>query len=425
MEPELIRLANGVRLALDPMPGLHTAAVGVWVKVGARWEAASENGVAHLFEHMAFKGAGGRDARQFAEAMENVGGSMNASTGYERTAYYARMTKPQAVFGLNMIADVMLAPHWDPADLEKEKGVVRQEMGEAFDQPDDRVFELHQAALYPDQPMGRPILGSLETLASISVETLTAFREAHLTGPRVVIAVAGAYDREALIEAANARFGGLSSSSSPAPAPAVPASARVGEERKLEQTHLVLSWPGLPAGDEGGYAQRLMTEIFGGGMASRLFQEVREKRGLVYAIDAFSEGADDIGRLGVYAGCDPKDAASVLRAVEETLEILARDGPTPEELARAKAIMAAGILMGAEAPANRAEARATQVFLRDDLVGFETIAARFAAVEAEEVQARAAAALEGPSVVAALGPKSGLSKILARPAQRKGTHAAG
>ena len=411
-EPELITLKNGVRLALDPMPGLHTAAVGAWVRVGARWEPAADNGVAHLFEHMAFKGAGGRDAQAFAEAIEAVGGSMNAATGYERTAYYARVTKAHTAYALDLIADIMLAPHWEPAELEKEKAVVRQEMGEAFDAPDDRVFEVHQAALYPDQPLGRPILGSEETLAGISVDTLSAFRDAHLTGSGLVIAAAGAYDRDAVIAAAEARFGALPRGSGPPPEPARPHAGAAGEVRKLEQTHLVMSWPGLPTGDEGAYAQRLMVEIFGGGMASRLFQEVREKRGLAYAIDAYSEAYDDIGRIGVYAGCDPKEAQGVLEAVQAVLEGLADRGPTEAELLRAKAMLSAGLLMGAESPASRAEARASQVFIRNALIPFEALASRFEAVTADEVKARAQAALSGPAVRVALGPKAGVRAVV-------------
>src|SRR5215510_822671 len=195
---DLIRLPNGVRIALDPMPGLGTAALGVWQRVGARWEPAQLNGIAHLFEHMAFKGAGARDARQFAEAIENVGGVMNAGTGYERTAYYARVVAEHAPFALDLIADILFAPHWLPEDLEKEKGVVAQERGEAFDVPDDRVFELHQSALYPDQPLGRPVLGEEATLANVSVETLHAFHEAHMSPERVVVSIAGAFDRSAI-----------------------------------------------------------------------------------------------------------------------------------------------------------------------------------------------------------------------------------
>ena len=306
-EVELVRLGNGVRIALDPMPGLGTAALGVWQRVGARWEETAQNGVAHLFEHMAFKGAGGRDARQFAEAIESVGGVLNAATGYERTAYYARTLAEHAPFALELIADILFAPHWDPADLEKEKGVVSQERGEVFDAPDDRVFVLHQSALYPDQPLGRPVLGEEETIRAVGIDDLIAFRNAHMSPERIVISIAGAFDREALLQSAERRFGALARKP---PQPFASALAHAGmarETRKLEQTHLVLSWPAPASGDEALYAARVMTEILGGGMASRLFQEVREARGLVYAIDAFLDTYEDVGRLIVYAGCSAKN----------------------------------------------------------------------------------------------------------------------
>lgn len=413
MELELIRLANGVRVALDPRPGLGTAALGVWQRVGARWEPAEINGVAHLFEHMAFKGAGNRNAREFAEAMEAVGGVMNAATGYERTSYYARMLAEHAPFALDMIADILFAPHWRPDELEKEKGVVAQERGEAFDAPDDQVFELHQRALYPDQPLGRPILGLDETLANVSVQTLIDFREAHMTPERTVISIAGAFDREAFLDMAEARFGGLAAKPAQTATPARAQAGRIGEVRKLEQTHLVFSWPGPAAGADQIYAARLMAEIFGGGMASRLFQEVREARGLVYAIDAFLEAFEDDGRLAVYAGCSGDKAAAVAEIVQAELQAIADHGVRADELARAKAVAQAQMLMGAEAPSARAEARAGQVFMRDRVIPFEDARARIAAVSADEVQAIARAALAGPACAAVLGPKAGHGALAA------------
>lgn len=413
MELELFRLPNGVRVALDPMPGLGTAALGVWQRVGARWEPAEHNGVAHLFEHMAFKGAGSRNARQFAEAMEAVGGVINAGTGYERTAYYARILAEHAPFALDMIADILFAPHWLPEDLEKEKGVVAQERGEAFDSPDDQVFELHQRALYPDQPLGRPILGFEETLANVSVETLINFRDTHMTPERTLIAIAGAFDRSAFLETVEARFGGLAAKPEQKAAPARAHPGAVSETRKLEQTHLVFSWPGPSARADTLYAARLMAEIFGGGMASRLFQEVRETRGLVYAIDAFLETFEDDGRLAVYAGCSAENARAVAEIVRAELHAIADKGVRADELARAKAVAQAQMLMGAEAPSARAEARASQVFLRDRLYPFEDARARIAAVTAEEVQAIARAALAGPACAAALGPKAGHGALAA------------
>jgi predicted Zn-dependent peptidase len=414
---DLIRLPNGVRVALDPMPGLATAALGVWQRVGARWEPAELNGVAHLFEHMAFKGAGSRDARQFAEAIEDIGGVMNAGTGYERTAYYARIVGEQAPFALDMIADILFAPHWSPDDLEKEKGVVAQERGEAFDAADDRVFELHQAALYPDQPLGRPILGEDETLANVSVDTLHAFNDAHMAPDRLVVSIAGAFDRSALIDAVEKRFGALKPKPAQGAAPARAHPGRVSETRKLEQSHLVMSWPSPSAGSDAQFAARLLAEIFGGGMSSRLFQEVRETRGLVYAIDAHMDTFEDDGRLSVYAGCAPKNAREVAVLVRAQLALLADTGPTAAELQRAKTVARAQMLMGLEMPSARAEARVSQVFLRDRLVSFDEIRAKVEAVTAEEVQALAHRALEGPDCIAAIGPAAGHGALAAFEAQ--------
>jgi predicted Zn-dependent peptidase len=413
VELELVRLPNGVRIALDPMPGLGTAALGVWQRVGARWEPAELNGIAHLFEHMAFKGAGSRDARQFAEAIENAGANMNAATGYERTAYYARTIAEQAPFALDLIADILFAPHWAPEDLEKEKGVVAQERGEAFDAPDDRVFELHQGVLYKDQPLGRPILGEEETLKNIGVDTLIDFRQTHMAPERVIVSIAGAFDRDAIIDAATQRFGGLAARPDQTNPAARPQTGSVSEVRKLEQTHLVFSWPAPHAGSDGIYAARLLSEIFGGGMSSRLFQEVRETRGLVYAIDSALDAFEDDGRLSVYAGCSAKHAREVAEIVRDQLALMAAKGPTEAELTRAKAVSRASMLMGLEAPTARAEARVSQLFLRDRLSDFADIRARMDAVTCEQIQTLAVAALAGPACAAAIGPKAGHGALAA------------
>lgn len=410
---ELIRLGNGVRVALDPMPGLATAALGVWQRVGARWEPAEINGVAHLFEHMAFKGAGSRDARELAEAIENVGGVMNAGTSYERTAYYARVLSEHTPFALDLIADILFEPHWLEEDLEKEKGVVAQERGEAFDAADDRVFELHQSALYPDQPLGRPILGVEQTLANVSLDTLRSFHDAHMTPERLVIAIAGAFDRAAFLDVAERRFGALPLKPAQACEPARALSGRVSETRKLEQSHLVFSWPAPPAGSDALFAARLLAEIFGGGMSSRLFQEVREARGLVYAIDAHVDAFEDDGRLSVYAGCAPKNASTVAALVCEQLGLLAEKGPSDQELRRAKAVARAQMLMGLEAPSARAEARVAQVFLRDRLIAFDEIRAKMEAVTGEDIQALARQALAGPTCAAVIGPAAGHGALAA------------
>ncbi len=411
-ELELVRLPNGLRVALDPMP-LATTALGVWQRVGARWEAAHENGIAHLFEHMAFKGAGGRDAKQFAEAIESVGGHLNAGTGYEHTSYFARMVKEDAPFGLDLIADILFKPHWDEAELDKEKGVVSQERGEAFDLPSDRVFELHQSLVFPDQPLGRPILGEENTVGAVRVATLEAFRDAHMSADRLVVSVAGGFDRNAVLAKIEERFGHVPLKAAPLRAVAKAHAGAGGEARRTEQTHLVLSWPAPNAGDPNAMAHRLFVEIFGGGMSSRLFQDIRETRGLVYSIYASTDAYEDVGRLIVYAGCAAKDAKAVAGYTVDQLEKLAREGPTAEEFARAKAVAGASLLMGAEGPSGRAEARAMQTLLRDRLVPFEELKARIDEARIEDVQAHAQAALAGPAAAAAVGPKSGIGATVA------------
>jgi len=417
---DIVEMDNGVRVALDPMPGLATAAVGVWVRVGARWERAEENGVAHLFEHMAFKGAAGRDARGFAEAVEAIGASLNAATGYERTSYYGRALAEYAPATLDFLADIILEPHWEPDDLEKEKGVVAQERGEALDQADDRVFELHQAVLYRGQPMGRPILGSEETVAAVTVDGLRAFRDLHLTGPRVIVAAAGAFDRAAVLETALRRFGGLPGGAGPAPPTAQAFGGAASEARSNEQANLVLSWDAPPAGHPDAFPARVLAEILGGGMSSRLFQDVREARGLVYAIDAWLDGYDDSGRLGVYAGCAASDAAEVAGLVGDALETLAAEGPNPGELTRAKATLATSLLMAAEAPLARAEARTAQIFLRGAPLAFSELRQRIMRVDADDVRRLAQRAAAGPGVAAAVGPKSGLGAAAQFAARFKG-----
>lgn len=410
--PDLLHLSNGVRVALDPMPGLETAALGVWIEVGARQEPASINGVAHLFEHMAFKGAGPRDARQLAEAFEEAGGTANAATGYERTAYVARTLAEHAGAGLDLICDMLLEPHWRPEELEKEKGVVLQEISEALDVPEDRTFELHQATVFADQALGRPILGSAETLAGISVETLHAFRAEHMRPETVVVSVAGNFSRQEILDCAERRLGSIRSGSVENLAPARPCGGARIEGRRTAQAHLVVSWQGPALGTGSMLSARVLCEILGGGMASRLFQQVREQLGLAYAIDAFIDSYADAGRLCVYAGCAPRDVGQVLSLSQAALEALATEGPTERELARARAVAGAQLLMGAESAAARAEARAGQVLTHGRLIGLREIKGEIDEVSAAQVQARAAEALQGPAALALTGPRSRLPRHL-------------
>jgi predicted Zn-dependent peptidase len=337
-----------------------------------------------------------------------MGASLNAATGYERTSYYGRALAEHAGRALDLVADIVLDPHWAPEDLEKEKHVVAQERGEAYDQADDRVFEAHQALVFADQPMGRPILGEEHSVGAVTIEALRAFRDAHMTGDRVVLAAAGAFDRSEILDVARRRFGGLRRGDGAKPLGATAKGGAIGEPRKIEQSNIALSWPGPGAGDRDVFAGRLLAEILGGGMSSRLFQQVREERGLVYAIDAYLEGYEDVGRIGVFAGCAARNAGAVVGYVGDALEDLARTGPTAAELARAKATLSASVLMGAEAPLARVEARAAQVFLRGDIAPFPELRARIEATTIDDVQAIATRAATGAGAASVIGPKSGL-----------------
>lgn len=411
---ELVRLPNGVRVALDPMPGFQTAALGVWIAAGTRQEPQALNGVAHLFEHMAFKGAGDRDARALAEAFEEVGGSANAATGYERTSYGARLLADHVGLGLDLILDMLLLPWWRPDELEREKGVVLQEIDEAADQPEDRVFQLHQAGVFEGHALAWPILGVPETLARIGVAELQAFQNQHFTAPGVVVSIAGGFDRAAVLERVEARLGGLPGNARAAETPAAAAPARRFEHRPAAQAHLVLSWPAPASGAPGQLAARVLAEILGGGMASRLFQEVRERLGLAYAVDAFLDGYSDIGRLMVSAGSRPQDVERIWDAALVALEDLARHGPQERELERARRVAAAHLLMGAESASERAEARAGQVFLYDRLRDFDEVRAEITAVRGEDVQACAAEALAGAHAAAVVAAKAQTPKSLLR-----------
>lgn len=409
MNTEIVTLPNGVRVWVDPMPGLRSAAVGVWVGVGARFETARENGVSHLFEHMAFKGAAGRDAKAVAEAMETLGASMNAGTGYERTGYYARVLESRALAAFDLIADLVLAPTLSAQELEREKKVVLQEIGESADTPDDHVFELHQQTVFPDQPLGRPILGTRASVEALQCADLAAFRLAHYAPDRLIVAACGAVDKSSIVDFAVRRFGGLAPTLKADPAPRAHARGGVAlEARRIEQCHLAASLPGPAASDPSVFAARVAAEILGGGMASRLFQEVREKRGLAYTIDAYYDGYVDVGRFGFYAAAAPGDSVEVAAVTAHEIARLACDGPTPEELARAKAQLETALMTSAESPLARCEGAAGQIFLHGRPRSLDAILAGVDVVAEADVRAVLSGATNGPAVAAALGPKSGL-----------------
>jgi predicted Zn-dependent peptidase len=400
------RLANGVRVVCDPMPSLESVALSVVFRGGARWESEATNGWSHLLEHMVFKGAGGRSALDIVEAIEAGGGNINAATGYERTSFQVRCLPDALPLAMQVLADLVRRPTLDAGDLEREIQVIGQEIAEAADTPDDRVFDLAQSAFFADQSLGRPILGTDAHIGAATVETLRCFHAGLYACDRMVVSAAGAVDEDSLLKLAEAAFGDAAPPATPLPQPGSAAFVGGGavEARRLEQAQLVVLLPGVAARDPDYFAMRLFAEVLGGGMSSRLFQEVRENRGLAYAIDAYAEHYEDVGVVGVYAGAGAGDTAQTAALTAQEIGKLAAK-VEPAELARAKAQAKAGVFMGRETPLNRAEQAAGQLFLFDRLIAPAELAAGVDAVTPADIARCGMRVLSGPRTVAVLGPK--------------------
>jgi len=347
-------LPNGLRIATDTMPGLESAYVGLWVGAGGRHETPEQNGIAHFLEHMAFKGTASRSARQIAESIEDVGGYLNAYTSNESTAYYARVLRADVALALDVIADITLNPAFDAREIEVERGVILQEIGQMLDTPDDVIFEwLHETA-YPSQAFGRSILGTSDRVAAFQANDFRAFVGQHYVPGQMVLAASGAVDHDRIVDQATALFGGLG----PRPLSQFePARFANGERRQLEdleQVHVAFAFETVGWRDPDLYVAQVFANLMGGGMSSRLFQKLREEHGLCYSIHAQSSAHEDCGSMIVYAGTG---AAEVAGLCEMTMTEFARAAATltETEVARARTQMRAGLLMGLESPWNRAE----------------------------------------------------------------------
>lgn len=390
------------------MPGLRTLALTVAVRGGARWESPAQSGWSHLLEHLVFKGAGDMGARAIVERIEAEGGSINAATGYERTSYEIRALDGSLPRAMQVVSDLVFRPTLDPAEIEREKDVVAQEIAEAFDTPDDHVFEMVQTRAYTGQPLGRPILGSVKSLKPVDRAAIADWRARLYSPDRMVVAVSGAVDEDALLALAERWFGSETPMPADGPAPGVFTGGQATLSRRIEQANLVFQLPSLSATDPRLSALRLFTEILGGGMASRLFQSAREERGLAYAVDAYQEGYEDTGVLGIYAGAAADRAVELAQVCADELKGLANDGPTDAELSRAKAVLKAGLWMSDENPASRAGRVAAQTLSHGRLVSSDESAARIDAATADDLCA-VGGALIGPGLAATavLGPKAG------------------
>jgi predicted Zn-dependent peptidase len=408
MTPKVHRLANGVAVICEPMVGLESFALSVAVGRGARLEPAERSGWSHLLEHMVFKGAAGRSAQEIVEAVERVGGQVNAATGHERTSFHIRALAGALDLGVRTCSDLILHPTLDEGELEREKQVVGQEIAESDDTPDDHVFELAQTAAFSGQALGRPILGQVQTVQAATPQSLGAWRDGLYAPDRIVVSASGSVDEDELLSLAETWFGEAHGPGLPDPEPGRFIGGLEPRKRKLEQAHLVFLLPGPGVRHTHYYVARVFAEILGGGMSSRLFQEAREKRGLAYSIDAWAESYADVGLIGVYAGAAAESAAPLAEVVAQQIKG-AVEAVSEDELERAKAQLKARLLMARESPMVRAEQAAGQILLFGRLFAAHEIADGVEAVSAEDVRALGASLLApGVCVGAVLGPARAL-----------------
>jgi len=407
MKARVSRLANGLRVATDTVQTVDTVSLGIWVDVGTRHEPAAINGAAHFLEHMAFKGTERRSARDIAEEIEAVGGHLNAYTSRESTAYYAKVLKEDVPLALDILADILQNSTFNPEELERERTVILQEIGQANDTPDDIIFDHFQECAYPEQAMGRPVLGRPEIIRGLGRDAVVAYLRDHYGAQRMVLAAAGNLEHEQLVDLADTLLSDLPAERAVSTEPARYAGGDRREDRDLEQLHLVLGFPGLTLGDPDYYAASVLATAFGGGMSSRLFQEIREKRGLVYAIHSFVHGYRDGGLFGIYAGTGEDEAAELVPALcEEAMKL--QDGLTAIELSRAKAQMKAGLLMSLESTSARCEQLAQHLLIYGTPFDPPEVVRRIESVDDAAIRRVVSRWRSAPPTVAALGPLSRL-----------------
>ena len=397
-------LANGFRVATDRMDSVETTSLGVWAGVGTRNEPAEHNGVAHLLEHMAFKGTRRRSARDIVVEIEDVGGFLNAYTGREQTAYYAKVLADDTPLVVDILADILQHSIFDADELTRERAVVLQEIGQAEDTPDDIIFDHFQEIAFPDQAMGRPVLGRAEIVRELPREIVAGYMASRYR--------AGADGAGGLRAARSRRAGGDGGKAVRRPAgrrgPAVRSGARYAGgdgrfARELEQVHLALGFHGVTYSDPDYYAAAVLSQLLGGGMSSRLFQEIREKRGLVYSIHSFTSSYADGGIFGIYAGTGEKEVAELLPVVCDELAKLPDDMSEPE-VKRAAAQLRAATLMSREKPSARCEQLASQLLIYGRPITPAEAVARIDAVTIDDLKRLARRLAQSAPTLTTLGP---------------------
>ena len=403
-------LDNGLRVVSDPMSTVESVSLGIWVGVGTRYEKPEMNGVSHLLEHMAFKGTRRRTATAIAEEIEAVGGHINAYTTSENTAYYVRVLKEDVRLGVDLIADILQNSTMEKDELERERTVILQEIHQANDTPDDVVFDNFQAAAYPDQPLGRQVLGDAGIVGSMDRETIIGYMNDHYNASTMVLAAAGRIDHDELASLANDMFSELPEGEQATREAANYTGGQSVVERELEQAHLLLGFKGVSYQDPDFYASAVLSTLFGGGMSSRLFQEIREKRGLVYSIYSFVSSYSDGGMFGIYAGTGENKTAELIPLVCDEIKKMT-DNVGADELTRARAQIKASILMALESSSSRCEQLARQMMVFGRPMPTQEIVANIEAVDADAILHTARRIFDSSLTVTALGPVSKLESF--------------
>lgn len=410
MAAQITTLENGLRVVSDPMSTVESVTLGVWVGVGTRYEKPEINGVSHVLEHMAFKGTHRRSATAIAEEIENVGGHINAYTTRESTAYYVRMLKEDVPLGIDLISDILQNSTMAADELERERAVILQEIYQANDTPEDVVFDNFQEAAYPDQPLGRQVLGDADIVGAMDRQTVIDYMNGHYNAQTMVLAAAGNINHDDLVTLARRTFENLPEGK---PAPRDDARYTGGQsivERDLEQAHYLFGFEGVGFQDKDFYTTAVLSTLFGGGMSSRLFQEVREKRGLVYSIYSFVSSYSDGGLFGIYAGTGENETTELVPLICDEIKKMT-DSVSDEELTRARAQIKASILMALESSSSRCEQLARQMMVFNRPLPTEEIVARIEAVDKDAILKAAQRIFKTPLTLAALGPISQLDEF--------------
>lgn len=403
MTPDITVLSNGLTVTSLTLPRVETVSLGVYVGVGARFEDDVPSGISHFLEHMVFKGSARRSARQLAEAVEDVGGAINAYTARDVTAYYLRLLKADAALGVDILADLIFGARLNEAEVVKERDVILQEIGQVQDTPDDLVFDLLQEVAYPGQPFGTPILGTPGSIAQIDSAALKHFRTTHYGASNLVFSAAGNIAHKDLVDIVEAQFGAIGTGQKYTPRQAAWSPGERSFERPSEQVHLALGYnaPGLE--DEQIYAVQAMSTMLGGGMSSRLFQDVREERGLAYSVFADVSAHAGAGLLSLYAGTSPSDAAQALDRIRKNCADMTR-ADDPRELARAKAQLKAGLAMSLESSAGLSEQMGRQMLAFGYILSPADLIAKVDGVTLEDVRAAASYCFGSGEAFASVGP---------------------